>query len=254
MRCSSKIFCSLIIFLFCLCWNAEAENLKARKDLLEKYKGSQELYIELQNILFREKNDDRASVNKFYDSLDKICSSSDLKSSEILVDLLDFYIGEAPSEIISNAIVQKGKKVLPFLRKKLIDPVIKSELSDNEKETHQKRNNLISELMEDIYYEIPTYITYAEMTPAQLTKLKLYMIQKCLEKYSRKKDFYPANLDKINEICNSTTNLLVDGWKRPFKYLSGKSFYFLMSLGEDGKENSGDDIYPQIETELHLFP
>lgn len=243
---------SLLIFL---AGNIEAENTQARNLLLEKHNKSKELHIILKNILYPDK-ETKKGINEFYNSIGNLQTSKNLESNEILIDLLDFYIGEAPNGTIKETIVNKGKSILPPLRKKLLAPSVPDEMPneiDLEK-IKDERNSEIVNLMELIYYGIRYANENNENTPINLTRLKLFMIQKCLEKVFYKSGFYPSNLGYLSDQCNYPTDISIDGWKRPLKYLSGKSFYFLISLGADGKDNSGDEIYPPIQAELHLFP
>ncbi|HXX34899.1 MAG TPA: hypothetical protein VEM15_10555 [Thermodesulfobacteriota bacterium] len=230
---------------------AGSENLQARDSLIKKYGGAKELNG-LLRIILRHKTDTQEEANRFYGALNKLAESVHPQSREILIDLLDFYLGEAPDEIVNISIVKKGKSALPLLRKKLLDPPIMNE-RPNEKDPKvilKNRNKEVIEIMELIYYEIPVAITYKELNASQLTRSKLFLIQKCLDKYFRNKGFYPQKLaDLVDEHCDIGTNLQLDGWGNPFRYFPGDVFYFLISLGADGKE-----LFPPIEPELHSFP
>jgi len=253
-----RCFLLLLVILVVLSMSGKAglENLQARDSVIEKYAGAKEL-DGLLRIILKHKMDTQEEANKFYGAISKLAESVHPQSREILIDLLDFYLGEAPDEIVNSSILKKGKPALPLLRKKLLDPPIMNE-RPNEKDPKvilKNRNKEIIEITELIYYEIPVTVTYKELNASQLTKLKLFLIQKCLDKYFRNKGVYPRKLaDLVDEHCDIGTNLQLDGWGNPFKYFSGDVFYFLISLGADDEDNSGDEVFPPIEPELHLFP
>jgi hypothetical protein len=246
----------LIIILVCTASSGSSENVKARENLLEKYRDVKHSY-DLLRIVLRHKSDGREEINRFYSALNKLVQSQHPGSQQILIDLLDFYLGEAPAAIIRVAIVNKGKSMLPLLKKKLIDLPIMNE-SPNEKDPGvilKTRNTEIMRMMELIYYEIPDSISYTELSKTRLTKLKLFLVQKCLEKYFATRGVYPRTLVELSsEECRINSSLEFDGWGNPFMYLSGEGFYFLSSVGADGKSGSGDEIACPIESELHLFP
>lgn len=251
-----KVIVFFIMLLLVYIKPIEAVDINARHNLVEKYSESKELYITLKAIL-KPSIESRKEVNDLYNALSELKKSKELKSSNILVDLLDFYIGEAPNEIINQAIVEKGIFTLSLLKKKLNEPIIKGELPNelNDNVILKKRNERIVLLIEHIYYGVPYAIEYNKLNREQLTMVKLFHIQKDIERYYSKTGEFPLNLKEIqNESFNNDLNYVVDAWGRPFRYKAVTGFYFLGSKGDDGIDGTADDIIPPICKALHEFP
>ena len=224
------IYILISLFIFCSNINAVAANKAERNNFLGKYKYSKEFYGSLKDI-FKADMQSKDSVNALYNGLDKLKLSSKSEASEILVGLLDFYIGEMPNEIVKESIVAKGKTILPLLRNKLMDSVIMNEFpnENNIKIVLEKRNATIITLMDYIYYNVPYVIDYSALNKKDVTKLKLFLIQNKLQKYKITKGYYPSSLSQLNnELSENELDFNRDAWNRSFKYYSGQCFYFLL--------------------------
>ncbi len=250
----------IIVFMFLasisLSGFLEAANIDGRNDLLQKYKEEKEICFLLKNIL-KTNIYSKKDINIFYNSLDELSGLKSIKSSELLVDLLDFYLGETPMEIITKAIIEKGDSSLPFLRRKMLAEAIHDEMPNEQNINliRQKRNERIVFIIEHICYKIPYGYEYSELDPISLTKVKLYNIQKHLKNFFNTKGKYPVDLMELKtENNNFESNLVIDGWSHSFIYKSGSVFYFLGSKGKDGLCGTQDDIFPPIFTELHKPP
>lgn len=166
------------------------------------------------------------------------------KNIKEMLEDFDKYIGEHQfGELIEN-ITKLGKKALSYVEKK--------------REEYRGKNKFREEVLDDIIIAIKNDIIMWADCPDEIeaTKIGLWDIQSCLDKYYRENNLYPKELSKlVKEFPSEILDFMLDDqWKTPFNYKSVGRNYYLSSSGPDGKQYTDDDILAPIDKEKHKFP
>lgn len=222
----------------------------------EKYRGDEKIYNPLRTILNIEQKK-RVDINEVFKSIELLSKNRNPDSTEAMVGLLDFYFGEAPRLSLEKEIVAKGMVAMSFLKKKFFDKIIEDEWPNtkDEKAIIKIRNTELNDLLEHIYFKVPYAIDFEDLSPDELSRVKLFYIQKALQNWFSKKGSYPKMLsDLTSEMFDVDILSFNDGWNHGYKYFCGISHYFLQSNGADGIFGTKDDIGSPISPDLYNFP
>ncbi len=251
-----KIILSIALMVFVLSSNAFGYDFHQRGLFVEKYKSDLNLYKPLKKILNIERKKD-IDINEIFNSIELLSENKSSSSTEAMIGLLDFYFGEAPRLLLEKEIVGKVVIAIPFLKKKFFDKIIKNEWPNqkDEKAIIKIRNAELVDLLDHIYFKVPYAIDFDDLSPDELTRVKLFYIQKALRNYYSKKGSYPKELsDLTSEIFDVDILSFNDGWNHKYKYFGGIFHYFLQSNGADGIFGTKDDVGSPISPELYSFP
>ncbi len=247
-----KLLVLIGIIVILLSTTAYAIDNLERKCFIEKYKKNDNIYVLLKRIL-----DNNVNMNDLLSSIEALSKANDHTSVEAMVGLLNFYLGEGPTLVLHQKIVEKGQIAFPLIKTKFFDKVFREEWPNetDEKASIEKRNSDLADLLTHIYFNVAYAIDFSELNQAQITTLRLLNIQIALDSYFSKERRYPRRLSDLRPTDFRIDILtLKDGWNRDFKYFCGGAHYFLQSNGVDGVAGTIDDIGPPKDRNLYSFP
>lgn len=173
-------------------------------------------------------------------AIDHLCAFRNSTAQKLLIDLLDFYLGEGGGEVLLCCITRQGDAVLPFLRKKLKGVPIGD--MDKWKEI---RDRNICYLIEAIRHKVVISVDLP-LSELEEVRFRLFTNKLRLEEYKVKFGKYPSKLELVEkELPPSTEHIYtIDPWGQFFFYevKDDGHAYTMFSSGHDKKPNTKDDI------------
>jgi len=237
----------MLPFLILICGEVLADvhrDINARKKLVTKYKN--EVKADLEFILLKDKKTDE-QMRDFFNMVAELNDDKSNKMTELLVDLIDFRIGEVTDQDIYEHISAREKKVvIPLLKKKLLEKPLSSEKSISE------RNEIIAELLQHVVNNVKYIFDSSHFDTAEELKSWLFEAQMDLKKYYYTNGFYPQKLSDAFLLFSMF--IAEHGKKQKIKYKSFGTTYFMCISGEDGIFGTEDDVHPPYLTEIYSFP
>lgn len=155
-------------------------DIKARKKLVEKYAEDKFIKNRLETILIFGLCDLSSKTprerNRFFGAPYDIASQKKPRATEALVDLLDFDLGELLENIIRERISLRGKKPIPFLKRKIVQKPLSVERNV------RGRNEEIVEMIKALSCGA-RYIFDEKYDEEEVARSYLFYVQMLLEKY-----------------------------------------------------------------------
>ncbi|MBI5449652.1 hypothetical protein HY948_05055 [Candidatus Gottesmanbacteria bacterium] len=155
-----KLLVLIGIIVILLSTTAYAIDNLERKCFIEKYKKNDNIYVLLKRIL-----DNNVNMNDLLSSIEALSKANDHTSVEAMVGLLNFYLGEGPTLVLHQKIVEKGQIAFPLIKTKFFDKVFREEWPNetDEKASIEKRNSDLADLLTHIYFNVAYAIDFSEL-------------------------------------------------------------------------------------------
>jgi hypothetical protein len=255
--------------------------MNGRKKLIEKYKGYETIHNKLEFILVKQKKDAN-DMAKYFNMVGELNEDKRPIMTEVLVDLIDFLIGETLNRTIYESISTRDKDyAILLLKRKLTSDPLSTEVNIS------TRNKIIRELLLRLITDVK-YIDDADhFNPTESIKEWLFIAQRYLEEYYCINGRYPSMLSEVFQSPSPAVrkkgfktekeyknhkNLLSKLSEFPSKgsdsvtvddgfgnvhlllYQSFDVIYFICGLGSDGLFGTEDDIQPPYFPEIFSFP
>jgi len=235
-------FCMILICTESL--SQEGLDVSDRKKLVAKYKNT--VKADLEFILLKEKKKDE----DWRDLINMVVRLNDDKSAkmtELLVDLIDFHIGEMTNTIIYEHVSgRKTQMVIALLRNKLLKKPLSFEKDPKE------RNEIIADLLRHIVNNVKYIYNPSYFDPVEVLKSWLFGAQMDLEKYYYENGVYP---EKLSDAFRKKDDIvIVHGKNVKIEYKSFGATYFIGTTGKDGILGTKDDVLPPYLSEIYSFP
>jgi hypothetical protein len=243
------LFCSILICADVLA--REGIDVGARKKLVSKYKNA--LKADLEFLLLKEKKTDE-QMRDFFNMIVELNDDKSAKMTELLVDLIDFHIGEITDcDIYQHISTREKKTAIPLLKKKLPEKPLSFE------QDLKERNENIAELLRRIINGVKYINNPSLFDPVETLKSWLFEAQMDLEKYYYTNGIYPEKLSDafitpFPEIGGEVVIIYGVGKRQRIKYKSFGSTYFIGTAGKDGVLGTKDDVIPPYLSEIYCFP
>jgi len=148
----------------------------------------------------------------------------------LYMELLDYYIGEGPGELLDEQITGMGDKILPFLIEKKTSPVKCEEKYKSICLTLNERNHIINKLMSAIKEGTILYQVFPENLERE-AESSMKIVRIFLEDFKKQTGNFPKDLNVLKEYACKHYGYkltIVNPWGQPLKYLvKGKEKYTL---------------------------
>lgn len=211
--------------------------------------------INLENkiLSYASKNDDELDAAKFEATLDEIDNLPTDEAMILLVRLSDYYLGEAPGEILDEKITRIGERILPYLVQKRNMPInCNKKHQDLCFENTKERNVGIEKAMEAIKKGVILYAIFPDNLEIE-AKGYLKTIEIFLEDYKKSKGSLPKNLHELREYAWREYGyklIVYNPWGQPYKYLLEANDKYILRIGDDNPYG-----WPRDEKETsHISP
>lgn len=243
-----------IIVSFCLIlicsegFAREGTDIAARKKLVTKYKNA--VKTDLKFILLKE-NKTNEEWRDLLNIVAELYNDKSAKMTELLVDLIDFHIGEHTDQDIYEQISKRKKEmVIPLLKKKLLEKP-----SSFEKDL-KERNEVIADLLRHIINNVKYVHDPSDFDSVDVLKSWLFQAQMELERYYYTNGIYPEKLTDafVPVFEEKGAVVIIDGKDVRIEYKSFGATYFIGTAGEDGILGTKDDVTPPYLGEIYSFP
>lgn len=225
-------------------------DIDAREKLVKKYSHAVNVNLQFFSLKGKETNE---QMRIYFNMIDRLNDDKSKKMTELLVDLIDFHIGETDDDLIYQYISTREKNiVILLLKKKLLEKPLSREKSLKE------RNEIIAELLRRMTSNVKYIMDPAQFDPVEEVRAWLFRAQMDLEKYYCTHGIYPEKLSSVflTPYSHGSDVIIIDGEENEEKieYKSFGSTYFIRASGRDGIFGTKDDVDPPYLTEIYSFP
>jgi len=152
----------------------------------------------------------------------------------LYMELLNYYIGEGPGEILSEKITSMGDKILPFLISKKNMPLKCEEKYKNICYTMEERNRKINYLIDAIKDGRILYAVYPELLKKKVEG-DMKIIRIFIEDFKKQKGGIPKDLYVLREYAWKQYGYklrIINPWGQPIKYLPKSGDQYILEAGK----------------------
>jgi hypothetical protein len=229
-----KHYCSIIVLSFIILLSIDGQSCSENKKV-------EQVRDEILALL---QNDSDKIIEAMYKT-DRLKEGAAMK---LYLELLDYYIGEGPGEILSEKITLLGEEILPALiEKKKMRLLCLEEFKDLCYEDIEDRNRKIEHEINAIKKGIVLYAVYPDNL-LEKVKRNMEIIIVFLEDYKMSQGVFPEDLSALREYAWKEYGyklVIYNPWGRSLKYNMLDKNKIIIEAGSDGMENISVSItYP----------
>lgn len=212
----------LIVVFIVLCWStlAIAEN-NSPKDIVDKILSARD-----------------GEVLDVIDDTDKLHLQQD-DLIQLYIDLLDYYVGEGPGEILAEKITKIGDEILPFLIEKKRAPLKCSEKYKRLCYKNMKeRNVLIEKMVKAIKDGTILYAEFPEILKPEAEK-DLKIIRIFIDDFKAQRRNLPKDLHVLKDYAWQRYGYklrILNPWGEPLRYVPKRANQYILEPGKGAPE------------------
>lgn len=156
----------------------------------------------------------------------------------LYMELLNYYIGEGPGEVLNEQITGMGDKILPFLIEKKNSSVNCEEKYKSICYTMEQKNRKINKLINAIKEGAILYSVFPENLERE-AESSMKIVRIFLKDFKKQSGSFPKDLNVLREYGWKQYGYkltIVNPWGQPFKYLLKGTDKYTLEVGNDYPE------------------